>query len=388
MAALFEEENTHMKRRDFLAAAPALLAPFALAQSDRPPIRIGCIGVGNRGHSHVETILRLPGVAIGAICDIDPKHLELAQSRVVGAGQPKPEGYTEWKRLLERRDIDAVVAALPIDLHAALYLDVIAAGKDLYAEKPVALTPADCDAVLAAAGKTDRIVQIGFQRRADPKIIATIGRIREGEIGEIVEGRILWSNAYGPLGGWFGLRRRSGDWMVEQAVHNWDVINWAVRSRPVSAIGLGRSDLFRGEPVVVDTLCKIKAVQPDRDITDYYSGAVQFENGVIVSIVHSWAAPDRFNEEYTRLIGTRGGVDINSGTFSYRRDLNLPDRPGVSATNEERDTASVQAFLDSVRTRKPPVANLEHGRDALLLCLLVREAVYRKRLVSMKELVG
>jgi myo-inositol 2-dehydrogenase / D-chiro-inositol 1-dehydrogenase len=176
--------------------------------------------------------------------------------------------------------------------------------------------------------------------------------------------------------------------MVEQAVHNWDVINWATRSRPVCAIGLGRAGLFHGKPVVIDTLCNTKSIQPDRDVTDYYSGAVQLENGVVINILHSWAAPDRFNEEYTRLVGTRGGVDLNSGTFSYRRGLNIPDRPGVAATNQDRDTASMQAFLHSVRFRTAPVANPQHGRDALLACLLVQEAVYRGRLVTMKELTG
>ena len=65
-------------------------------------------------------------------------------------------------------------------------------------------------------------------------------QIHAGEIGELVEGRILWSNAWGPLGDWFGKRARSGDWMVEQAVHNWDVINWACKGLPVRAMGLVR----------------------------------------------------------------------------------------------------------------------------------------------------
>jgi predicted dehydrogenase len=377
-----------MKRREFLGAAPAFAAASALAQSGERHLKIACVGVGNRGSAHLKSLLKLANVTVCALCDNDPKHLEIAQSRVVEAGQPKPAGFADWKKLLERKDIDAVVGALPVDLHSALYLDVIASGKDLYAEKPLALTVKDCDAVVAAAHKSNRIVQVGFQRRADPHIIATIGSVHEGEIGQIVEERVLWSNAYGPMGGWYGLRRRSGDWMVEQAVHNWDVLNWVNRCRPVCAIGMGRADLFRGKPVVVDTLCNTMAVQPDRDVHDYYSGAMQFENGVIVNVLHSWASPEHFGDEYTRLIGTRGGVDINSGRFSYRRDLKLPDKPGVTATNQERDMASMRAFTDSVLTRKPPVANVEHGRDALLSCLLMREAVYLRRLVTAKELIS
>jgi predicted dehydrogenase len=382
-----------MKRRDFLSAAPALLASSvaastAFAQSGERALNVACVGVGNRGTAHLKNLLKLPGVSIRAICDLDPHHLDIAQSRVTAAGQPKPEGYSEWKKMLERHDIDAVVGALPCDLHAALYLDVIAAHKDLYAEKPVALTVADCNRVVAAAKKSDRIVQIGFQRRADARIQATIGRVHDGEIGKLIEGRILWSNAYGPLGGWFGLRKRSGDWMVEQAVHNWDVINWANGSRPLCAIGMGQDGLFRGEPVTIDSVCNTKAVQPDRDVTDYYSGAIQFENGFHVSIVHSWESPDQFNEEYTRLIGTRGGVDINSGTFTFRRDLKLPTRPATGTSKEDLDINSMKSFLDSVRTRRPPVSTVENGRDALLCCLLMREAVYRRSMVTLKELLA
>jgi predicted dehydrogenase len=376
-----------MKRREFLTAAPAFAAS-ALAQSSGRRLNIACVGIGNRGTAHLNNLLKVPNVSVCALCDNDPKHLEIAQATVVEAGQPKPAGFAEWKKLLERKDIDAVVAAIPVDLHSALYLDVITAGKDLYAEKPLAMTVKDCDAVVAAAHKSDRIVQVGLQRRADPHIIATVGSVHSGEIGQVIEGRVLWSNTYGPIGGWYGLRHRSGDWMVEQAVHNWDVVNWANRCRPVCAIGMGRADLFRGEPVRVDTVCNIMAVQPERDVHDYYSGVMQYENGVIVNILHSWISPDKMGEEYTRLVGTRGGVDINTGRFSYRPKLKLKAKDGVAMTNQERDMASMQAFVNSVSTRQPPVANVEHGRDAFLTCLLMREAVYRRKMVTLKELIG
>lgn len=135
--------------------------------------------------------------------------------------------------------------------------------------------------------------------------------------------------------------------------------------------------------------------QPERNVTDYYSALVEYENGVIVNILHSWVAPGQsgaynryFNDEYTRLIGTRAGIDFNTGTLSYRRELNLPDRIAHSA-KEPIDSTSLclEAFIRSVRTRTQPVATVAHGRDAVLCCLLVREAVYRSGEVTMHEIM-
>ena len=117
----------------------------------------------------------------------------------------------------------------------------------------------------------------------------------------------------GSVYGWFGKRERSGDWMVEQAVHNWDVLNWAMPKPAGARHGHGARRTLSEQ-------------QPDRDVTDYYSALVEYENGVIVNILHSWVAPGQsgaynrsFNDEYTRLIGTEAGIDFNTGTLSYRK---------------------------------------------------------------------
>lgn len=368
-------------RRHFLGATGSLVAGHALsatgtAAGANDAVNLGVVGVGSRGGVLLKTLLAIPGVAVRAVCDNDPAHLARALDAVEAAGQPRPEGLAEWKTLLDLKTIDAVVSALPCDLHAAHYLDVLSAHKDLYGEKPMCLTPGDCDKVVSAANKGKQIVQIGHQRRADPRFIETIAQIRAGEVGELVEGRILWSNSWGPLLGWFGRRERSGDWVVEQAVHNWDVMNWACQGLPVRAVALGRNDLFR-------------ALQSDRNVHDYYSGVVEYPNGVVVNILHSWVAPSKFNEEYTRLVGTKGGVDFNSGIFSYRPDLKRPDRVGHGHPGALDNTRlALESFLHSVRTRKPPVCRVEHGRDAVLACLLVREALDAKRVATMKELVA
>ncbi len=372
-----------LDRRGFLNATGALVAGHVLvapsqgaAVAPSEMIGVGIVGVGNRGSTLLKTLLAIPGVSLRAVCDNDPAHLERALKTVEAAGQPRPEGTADWKALLELKGIDAVVSALPCDLHAAHYLEVLDAGKDLYGEKPMCLTPADCDKVVAKANDSKQIVQIGHQRRADPRFLETMKQIRDGELGELVEGRILWSNSWGPLLGWFGRRERSGDWVVEQAVHNWDVMNWACQGLPVRAVALGRDDLFR-------------PLQSDRNVHDYYSGVVEYPNGVIVNIVHSWVAPTKFNEEYTRLVGTKGGVDFNAGIFSYRPDQKRDDRVGHSHPGAVDNTKlALQAFVDSVRSRKAPVCRVEHGRDAVLACLLVREALDSKRVATMKELLA
>lgn len=367
-------------RRSFLGAAGASLAAMQVSslhaanRSANDKIGVGCVGVGNRGTALLTNLLKVAGIEVRAICDIEPSHLERARKMVTDAGQPQPEGTEKWKKLLEMPGIDAVVSALPCDLHAQNYLDVIGAEKHLYGEKPMCLTPGDCDRVVAAAERGKKVVQIGFQRRADPRFIETMAQVHAGELGKLLEGRILWSNSWGPLYNWFGKRERSGDWMVEQAVHNWDVMNWANDCAPVRAMGMGHDDLFREK-------------QPDRNVHDYYAGVVQYSNGVIVNIVHSWVVGAKFNEEHTRLTGVAGGIDFNTGTFTYRPDSNKPDRVGHSYQGDINSTLlALEAWSNSIRESKPPIATVEHGRNAVLSCLLVRKAVYSGEVVKMEDL--
>lgn len=364
-----------MQRRHFLLSASA--APFARAVQPSASERIGVafIGVGNRGSALLKDTLNIDRTDIRVICDIDAAHSARAVAAVTSAGRSKPEIIQDWRAVLERRDIQAIVSALPVHLHARNYLDVIAAGKDLYAEKPMALTPTDCDAVVNAANKSRQIVQLGFQRRADPRVVETVAKVHSGELGEIIEGRILWSigQEWGPRLGDFGYRAISGDWMVEQAVHNWDVVNWALRSKPVSSYGFGNNTIFR-------------ELQPDRDVHDYYSAIVEYGKGVIVNITHSWLAGPRFHDEYTRLAGRKGMVDFNTGAISYHHLQKKADwvSPAAGPINSTR--LALNSFFESVRTRKPPLATVEHGRDAVLSCLLVRDSVYKRRHVKMSEL--
>jgi predicted dehydrogenase len=366
-------------RRRFLAASGlvaghAITRPLFGQDSASQQLHIGIIGVGNRGSTHLKVLLTQPGVRIVAVCDEKPERIAAAQELVVQAGQPKPFGTADWKELLTRPDLQAVTSALPVDLHLACYLDVLKAGKDLYAEKPMCLTLKECDQLIAAADAApDRIVQIGFQRRSDPKFLEAMELIHGGECGRLVEGRILWSNSWGPLYDWFGKRERSGDWMVEQAVHNWDVMNWASQSTPKRAMGMGRSGFFTDQ-------------QPDRNVHDYYSGVLEYESGLIVNIIHSWIAPGGIDREYTQLIGEQGGIDFNTGYLTYRKTTGKETRKVGANMKGDNTTAAFAAFLRSVRERTPAVAGPKQGREAVLTCLLMREAVYRGTVVTPKDL--
>jgi predicted dehydrogenase len=373
----------HLSRRKFLSssaaglgvaglgalASPGVLRTKALGAEDK--VRMGFIGVGGRGTTHLRTVLENPGAEVTWVCDIDPTRLESASRLVEDKQGKRPSATESHKRVLEAKDVDGVLIATPCDVHAALYLDAIAAGKDLYAEKPMCITVEDCDAVVKAAEGSKSIVQVGFQSRYNPRIREGIERIHKGDFGEIVEMRGTYLAHFGPLRGWFSKRDRSGDWMVEQACHFFDVMNWAFKGVALKAYGWGRKDVFtEGEP--------------DRDVTDYYSALLEYPGGVIVSWLHSWLCPagGNFNKHTLHFMGRKGAVDVNEGVIEWmdRSPSQKLQEPGTDATRLAHD-----AFLECVRTRKQPFSNVHNGRDAVMVGLLVREAVDHRRLAAMDE---
>jgi predicted dehydrogenase len=374
-----------LNRRRFLGCSAAV--GFALAggkvegASDKP-VKLGVVGLGNRGTNLLRAAMELPHAEIVALADSEPRHLNRGAGIVEKAKGGRPETTGQVDAILARTDLDALIVALPCDLHADVYEQTIRAGKHLYAEKPLGLTIAECDRLIdESARRAELTVHLGFQRRSNPRYRDAVELVRRGELGSLIEMRASWVSSNGPVNGhngWLSRRERSGDWMMEQAVHVWDVLHWVAGGPPVRAFGHGRRDLFAAQ-------------QPQRDVTDHYTTTLEWADGFHATLVHSWVDPadDAFTGVTQRLIGSAGGLDLTAGTATFREKgrSRLTLHPG----NPPQDTKlALQTFLDSVRSREPlaPPITLAEARAATLTGLLVRKAVDERRVVTLDEIVS
>lgn len=361
-----------------LALSQGNLAEASAAQDACSPVRVGVIGIGNRGTTLLRSLLEQQGVTIAGVCDAEPRHRLRGQGIVEKASGHRPLAYDDPRRLLDRPDVDAVAIALPCDLHEPVYAAALAAGKHLYAEKPLAPSLAGCDRLAAvAAGAPEVVVHVGFQRRSNPRYREAIDRIARGELGPLVEARAAWTSSNGPMtghGGWLGRRDRSGDWMVEQAVHVWDVLYWLKGELPARAMGWGRKGLF-------------DRVDPRRDVTDHYSVELEWTDGFRASFVQSWIAPadEGFTGSTLRILGEQGGFDFQTGALTFR-DRSLP-RQTIHGGPQPDSRLAIEAFLSAVRADAPPTPpmTLADARAATLIGLLARKAVDERRMVTIDE---
>jgi predicted dehydrogenase len=376
-----------INRRRFLgcsAAAGIALTQGALAEAaaidaEAHPVRLALIGIGNRGTALLRSVLELPGAPIVAVCDSDRKHRSRGEGIVEKARGQRPDSYDDPREVFDRNDVDAVIIALPCDAHLPVYSHALAAGKHLYAEKPLAITLDACDRLIAASAAAPALaVHVGFQRRSNPRYRQCIEVIGRGELGPLIEVRATWTSSNGPVSGhngWLASRERSGDWMVEQGVHIWDVFHWLAGDLPSKATGWGRRDLFA-------------SVNPNRDVTDHYSVELEWPDGFRASFLQSWIAPsaESFTGSNLRVLGEQGGIDFSTGalTFRDRKETGRAIHPGP-----QPDTRlALTSFLDSVRSPSPlpPPVSLADARAATRIGLLVRKAVDERRTVGIDEI--
>ena len=200
-----------LTRRDFAKAAAAAAAigmtaavgPIASAQSKpstttspADPVRLGLIGVGNRGDRVLDAFLAQKDAQVVAIADIYQPYLDFAAKKVGG----EPLLVKDYRRLLDRKDIDAVVIATPDHWHALQFIHACQAGKDVYVEKPLSLTVAEGRAMVNAARRHDRVTQVGTQRRSSPICHEMVEFIRGGGIGKITTARAFHIQNESPHG--------------------------------------------------------------------------------------------------------------------------------------------------------------------------------------------
>ncbi len=175
--------NRSMSRRSFLAwtaaAAPLAASRTARASSANDTVRIGLIGCGARGLELLERA-KAHGGAVTAVCDV----FEPRRQRAEALAQAR--AHTDWRSVLDRKDLDAVIVATPDHWHAAMAVAAMESGKDVYCETPMAHTLEEAKAFRDAALRTRRVVQIGAERASHPQWAAAAELVRSGAVGTLV----------------------------------------------------------------------------------------------------------------------------------------------------------------------------------------------------------
>ena len=246
-------------RRKFLQSAGALSA-FAILKPEtvrgsaaNSAVRVGLLGCGNRGGTHAANITKFTDARILALGDLYQDKLDKMRQRYPDAATTFV-GPKAYQQMAESKDVDAIVIATPAYFHPEHLAAVVAAGKHVYCEKPVAVDVAGAKHVLEIGKRAEgRLsLDVGFQIRSAPPFVELVKRIHEGALGDIVCGAAYY---YCPLPNyaeypgvvgqelrvrhWLQDRVLSGDIIVEQNIHAIDICNWVLGAHPVRAIGTG-----------------------------------------------------------------------------------------------------------------------------------------------------
>ena len=358
---------------------------------------MGIIGAGGMGRGHMENF-KDQGVEWGAVCDVYGVNLD-AGLEIAG---PQATGYTDYRRLLERKDLDAVLIATPEHWHHDHLVDTMRAGKDAYCEKPMSWSIEQGASMVAEVRKTDRIVQVGMQRRSSPIAQECKQLIDEGALGEInlvraewywnlnlrpksvLESKLDWERFVGPAPKhpfdvyrfrfWRYFWDYSGGNMTDQGTHLIDVIQWFTNSaQPTAAQCYG--EVYKLKPgETPDTFCAIFEY-PKFTCTWTLTYTNSFQNGWGI-VFHGHKGTLELCEDGYRLYR-----EPWSGTRWVRPEPVKEELPG----GVTRTVPHIQNFLECVKSRTQPNAPVEIGHQAVRTLHLANIAQRKKARAVLSE---
>src|SRR3984957_11471282 len=179
-----------MNRRQFIQTTTAglSLSTVYAQQADQKPKRVGIIGPGWYGKTDLFRLIQVSPVEVVSMCDVDKHMLSDAADMVATrqASKRRPRTYADYRKMLAEKDLDIVLVGTPDHWHALTMIAAVEAGADVYCQKPISVDVAEGKAMLAAARKHPRVVQVETQRRSTPHLIDARDRvIKEGKLGKI-----------------------------------------------------------------------------------------------------------------------------------------------------------------------------------------------------------
>jgi len=359
-----------VNRRSFIKSTGAMT--LAIGASNRvlganDEVVLGMIGTGGRGQSLLKTITNIPGIRIGALCDLRDDRLEKA-AYICENYKPAPKTYKDYMKLIENeKSLDGIMVCNEIGNHAKVVVPVLEAGFNCFSEKSMDCTVEKVDQIVAAARKSKGIYQIGFQRRYAPVFQKCIAAIHEGAIGDVnfLQGAWQWSWS---VGGWVGDIEMSGGELVEQACHHMDVMSWVMKGqKPLKAVAMGLITRERNN-------------FPEHPSEDHSAVMFEFPGDVIFSYNHLFLCPKEFEYERLWVYGSKGGVDLPAGMKYPRPGMGDAENlyPAPDPQDWGRGTSEqLESFARHIRNNEKPLSNEITGAISTLTAIMGHKAMYK-----------
>ncbi len=393
------KSTRNVTRRRFLqVASAAFAAPVAiprsvlgagkrLAPSNR--LTLGFIGMGRQNLGHLGGFLGYGDVQVVAVCDVDTTRREHAKKRVDGRYKGCA-AYNDFREIIKRDAIEAVVIATPDHWHAIPILEACAAQKDIYCEKPLTLTITEAKLAIEAVRKHDIVFQTGSQQRSNPRFHRACELVRSGCIGklkriyanvggpsrwcdlaeEAMEPGLDWDRWLGPapkrpynsvlsprgvhrhFPNWRNYREYSGGMMTDWGAHHFDIAQW----------GLG-----------MDTSGPVEIIPP-KDPKAGRGVRYVYENGV--ELIHGRHPEVSIGVSF---VGEKGEVFVDRGKIFTKPESILKTELGEGAVRLYKSPGHHRDWLNCVRSRKRPICDVEIGARSVTVCHLGNLAYWNDR---------
>ncbi len=396
-----KEKESHPSgpsRRDFLktttaaAVGSTLISPLPIIPgayaTGSDLIKVGLIGCGGRGTGAAGNVLEAaPGVKITAMGDTFKDRLEESRSNLIKKYGDKIDvpndrcfvGFDAYEKVIAS-DVNYIILATPPAFRPQHLKAAIAAGKHIFTEKPVAVDGAGirtCLALYEEAKAKGLGIAAGTQRRHQTGYLETMKLIHDGAIGQIVAARCywnqggLWNKPRQPgwtdmewqLRNWLYFTWLSGDHIVEQHVHNLDVVNWAMGTHPIKAYGMGgrqaRTDPAYGH------------------IYDHFAVDYEYENGVhLMSMCRQ--IPNTDGNVSEALVGTKGTCQVNKYIITGEKDWRFGEKDNNPYVQEHTN------LIASIRSGNP-INELKNVAESTLTAIMGRMSAYTGKVVSWEQ---
>ena len=364
-----------------------------VAASNR--IVMGCIGMGGMGSGNMGGFLGKKEVQVVAVCDVDAGRGNRARDRVNEKyGNQDCVAYRDFREVIERKDINALSLALPDHWHAIPAVMAARAGKDMYAEKPLARTIREGRAICDAVHRYSRVFQTGSQQRSEGNFHRACELVRNGRIGKVhkvevglptggssglypvkpVPEGLDWDFWLGPAP-WrpycdFGRDRCHYQWRWIMDFSGGQLTDWAGHHIDIAHWGL---DLERTGPVEIEG----RGVYPRDGLYDVpmeYKFTCKYTNGIVMTVANKKQIP-----QGTKWYGETGWIYVKRGKLEADPPSVLQEKIGPNEIKLYKSNDHKQNFLDCVRSRKLTIAPVEVGHRSISVALLGEIAMLTER---------